>query len=291
MLDAYCNGMSHVDLAKKSIQLGVITSVFLVLIKAIAWYATGSLSLCASMADSLMDAFTSFALFHALKYSDVKFDKEHNFGHEKVEGVVSIFQCLIIFYSGIKILTEAYEAFGQPQEIQNTALGIAIMIISTFAVYQLLYFQNYAASKTDSMLVKGDSLHYLSDFCMNIGVIASLVLSQFCGYIDVIFGACVGTYIVYSVCLIMKNAIIDLMDEALPDATQEKIRNTILSVDGVQKIKLLRTRSAGMKKYIEARIQIKSDLTFAESCKISDEVEKELSKLYEKVDIIVKPEL
>ncbi|MBE6446968.1 MAG: cation transporter [Alphaproteobacteria bacterium] len=291
VLDLYCRNMNHVDLAKKSVQLGVITSVFLVLIKVTAWYVTGSISLCASMTDSLMDAFTSFALFQALRYSNVKFDKEHNFGHEKVEGVVSIFQCLIIFYSGIKILTEAYEAISQPQEIQNTAWGIAIMIVSTIAVYQLLYFQNYAASKTDSMLVKGDSLHYLSDFCMNLGVIASLILSKFFGYVDVVFGSAVGLYILYSVSLIMKNALIDLMDEALPEAAQKKIKQIVADVDGVKEIKLLRTRSAGMKKYIEVRIRVDANLNILEACKITREVECQLSGLYEKLDVLVKPEV
>ncbi len=291
ILDNYFKNVTHVELAKKSVQLGVITSIFLVVIKFIAWFTTGSISLQASMTDSLLDALTSFFVFHALKYSDIKFDEGHNFGHEKVEGVVAIFQCLLIFYSGWMILHEAYEALSEPNQIQNTAIGIIVMIISTLAVYQLIYFQNYVAYKTESILVKGDSLHYMSDFFMNIAVITSLILSNFFSLIDVIFGVVVGCYVLYNAFIIMRNALIDLMDESLPKAVQDKIKDVICSVDGVLEIKLLRTRSAGMKKYIEARIKVNSDLSLLEANKITDEIEKKLSKLYEKIDVTVKAEI
>ncbi len=291
ILDVYSKKMSHVELAKQAVQLGVFTSIFLVLIKFSAWIATNSISLQASMADSLLDALTSFLVFHAMKYSDVKFDDEHNFGHEKVEGIVSIFQCLLVFYSGIMILKEAYETIGDPQPIQNTSVGIAVMIVSTIAVYQLIYFQKYVASKTESILVKGDSLHYLSDFCMNLGVIASLVLSRFFTFIDIIFGVVVGCYVLHSAFLIMKNALIDLMDSSLPKATQQKIKEIILSKKEVIEIKLLRTRSAGMKKYIEARIKLNSNLKLNEVDKITQDIESSLSELYEKVDVIIKAEI
>ncbi len=291
ILDNYFKNVTHVELAKKSVQLGVITSIFLVVIKFVAWFTTGSISLQASMTDSLLDALTSFFVFHALKYSDIKFDEGHNFGHEKVEGVVAIFQCLLIFYSGWMILHEAYETLSEPNQIQNTAIGIIVMIISTLAVYQLIYFQNYVAYKTESILVKGDSLHYMSDFFMNIAVIASLILSKFFSLIDVIFGVIVGCYVLYNAFIIMRNALIDLMDESLPKAIQDKIKEVIYSVDGVLEIKLLRTRSAGMKKYIEARIKVNSDLSLLEANKITNDIEKKLSKLYEKIDVTIKAEI
>lgn len=290
MLDSCFADLNHVELANKSVSLGVITSVFLVIIKFVAWYVTGSISLQASMTDSLLDALVSFLVFHALKYSDVKFDDDHNFGHEKVEGIVSIFQCLIIFYSGIMILREAYEAWLNPEPIQNTSVGIIIMIVSTFAVYQLIYFQKYVALKTDSMLVKGDSLHYLSDFCMNLGVITSLMISNFFAYVDIVFGTIVGAYVLYSAFLIMKNALIDLMDHSLSLELKQKITDTIESVPEVKGISILRTRTAGMKKYIESCVKVDEHISIADADKITKEVEAKLSQLFEKVDIMIKAE-
>ncbi len=290
ILDRWFSGYDHVELAKKSVSLGVMTSVFLVIIKFIAWRVTGSISLQASMTDSLLDALVSFLVYHALKYSDIKFDDNHNFGHEKVEGVVSIFQCLIIFYSGIMILHESYEAWSDPQPIQNTMIGIIIMLVSTVAVYQLIYFQKYVARKTSSVLVKGDSLHYLSDFCMNLAVIGSLLLSNFFAHVDIIFGSVVGIYVLYSALQVLRNALMDLMDEALPKSIRNKIVKEILAVSGVKEIKVLRTRSAGMKRHIEAIIGVDRDTSLENADDITKNVEKNISKLFAKVDILVKAE-
>lgn len=287
LLDSVFKELDNVALAKKSVAFGVWISLFLVLIKMAAWLATDSISLQASMTDSLLDVLSSFIAFHALKYSYIKFDEGHNFGHEKVEGIVAMFQCLLILYSGVMILNEAYEAFTESDHIQNTNIGIIVMIISTFAVYSLIYFQKYVAGRTSSMLVKGDSLHYLSDFCMNLGVILSLVLSKVFPKVDVVFGSVVGIYVLYSAVSILRNALIDLMDESLPKADQKKIRETIESTTGVSSLKLLRTRSAGMKKYIETRIGVDGKISVSDAMKIATSVRDRVSKLYERTDVVV----
>ncbi len=290
VLDIYFNKYSQTELAKSSILLAVGTSIFLVILKGIAWLATSSISMQASVNDSCLDALTSFAAYHALKFSSIKYDVGHNFGHEKVEGIVAIFQCLIIMYSGFIICREAYEIFLNPRHVANTAIGVAVMIVSCIAIYQLIYFQRYVSAKTESMIVMGDSLHYLSDFFMNICIMISLLLSKYFVYVDVVCGLTVGIYVFYNAFIIMKNALRDLMDEALPRKVQEKITKAILSVEGVKDIKILRTRSAGMKKYVESRI-IVENIEMNKADKITKTAEEEVKKIFENVDVIIKAEL
>lgn len=290
LLDTIFRRTSHDELAQKSIAFAVFTSLFLVLIKFVAWIMTNSLSMQASMMDSILDALASFLAYHAAVFATSNYDENHNFGHEKVEGVVAFLQCLLVIYSGIVICKEAYEMFVDPKPVTNSMLGIAVMIVSCVAVYLLVYFQLYATKKTESILVKGDSLHYLSDLLMNIGIIASLVLSQFCMYIDAICGVAVGAYVLYSAVIIIRNALIDLMDEALPKEVQRTIRAIIVGVDGVKEIKLLRTRSAGMKKYIEARVRVDENLSLKDADKIAQSVENSLAVINEKIDTFIKVE-
>jgi ferrous-iron efflux pump FieF len=237
-----------------------------------------------------LDALTSFLAYHALLFSSVSFDKEHNYGHEKVEGIMALFQCLLVIYSGVMVFVEAYETFKEPKPINNEILGVIIMLISCVAVYQLVYFQQYVATKTDSVLVKGDSLHYLSDFMMNICIIISLIASKFIAHIDIICGIAVGGYVLYSATLILKSAVIDLMDESLPEEIQKNIIHVITSVPGVKKIKILKTRSAGMKKYVESRIFVDENISLANANNITNEIESQLKNMFEKVDVIVKAE-
>ncbi len=288
LLDAYFHKYSAIELSKKSIAFGVFISLFLIAIKMIAWLISDSISMQASMNDSILDALTSFAAFHALRVSDINHDENHNFGHEKVEGIAALFQCLVVIYSGLDICHDAYEMLLDPKPITNTTAGLVVMAIACVAVYQLIYFQKYVAAKTESLLVSGDSLHYVSDFLMNICIMVSLLLSTVYVYVDAICGLVVGVYVLYNAVLILKNALIDLMDEALPLAAREKIENTIKSVQGVQKISVLRTRSAGMKKYVEAIIVVDSKLSIEEANNICENTELALKKLWDKVDTFVK---
>lgn len=290
ILDSIFRDATHEILAKKSIALGVITSIFLVIIKFLAWIITNSISMQASMTDSILDALASFIAYHALIFASVNYDENHNFGHEKVEGVVALLQCLLVIYSGIVIWKEAYEMFVEPEPVVNSSVGIIVMAVSCFAVYQLVYFQKYVTAKTESILVKGDALHYLSDLLMNLGIMLSLIVSRFFIYIDAICGLAIGSYVLYNAAVVIRNALIDLMDEALPESVRDKIRKVILSVDGVIDIKLLRTRSAGMKKYVEATVFVDNKLSLVEADGISSEVKSALAVIGEKIDILVKVE-
>jgi ferrous-iron efflux pump FieF len=188
------------------------------------------------------------------------------------------------------IVVEAYETLKEPKPIANEMVGVIIMMISCIAVYQLVYFQQYVAQKTDSVLVKGDSLHYISDFMMNICIIVSLIASKFFAYVDIVCGVAVGGYVLYSAALILKSAVIDLMDESLPPKTQKNITDVITSVAGVKRIKILKTRSAGMKKYVESRVVVNRAISLEEANNITSEIESRLGSMFEKIDVIIKAE-
>lgn len=291
ILDLHFGHYSHAKLARSSVLLAVVTSIFLIMLKVAAWLATSSISMQASMNDSILDAFSSFVAYHALKYSSVKFDREHNFGHEKAEGIFALFQCLVVMYSGYVIFREAYEFVLNPEPVANTAVGVVIMIISCIAVYQLLYFQNYVALKTESLVVRGDSLHYISDFFMNICVMLSIFLSKYFVYVDAVCGVTVGGYVFYNAYLILRSALRDLMDEALSSKIQAKIERMIMSIEGVKAINVLRTRSAGMKKYVEARIMVSKNISALKATEITIAVEDKICDMFDNVDVIIKPEV
>lgn len=291
LLDARFRCYTHSELARSSILLAVFTSIFLIAIKLGAWVYTNSLSLQASMNDSCLDAIASFVAYHALRYSAVTFDHEHNFGHEKVEGIFAIFQCIMVMYSGYVICREAYEFFLEPSPIENTTVGILVMIISCLAVYQLLYFQNYVGTKTESLVVKVDSLHYVSDFFMNICVMLSVFLSKYFVFVDIVCGVTVGAYVFYNAYCILRSALKDLMDEALPNNLRKEIIAAIEGVEGIKGIKVLKTRSAGMKKFVEARVVVKGEISAKEAYEISKEAEHAVKGLFDNVDVIVKTDV
>jgi ferrous-iron efflux pump FieF len=245
----------------------------------------------ASLMDSILDALSSFLAYHALKFANIPYDKKHNFGHEKAESLMALFQCLLVIYSGVTIYREAYKMFLNPQPIEYTEVGVVVMIISCFAVYQLIYFQMYVVSKTGSLLVKGDFLHYVSDFLMDICIMISLLLSRYFVYIDVLCGVTIGSYVLYNAFLVIKSALVSLMDTALPTEIQEKIVKIIESTGKVKRIKTLRTRSAGIKKYVESRIIVDKEMSLTDADCLTQKIESEIAQIFGKSDITVKAEI
>lgn len=291
ILDLRFKNYSHSRLAKSSVLLAVFTSAFLILIKLVAWLITNSISMQASMSDSCLDAISSFVAYHALRYSSVKFDHEHNYGHYKVEGIFAIFQCLVVMYSGYIICREVYESFINPSPIENSSVGIWVMVISCFAVYQLLYFEYYVGQKTGSLVVQVDFLHYISDFFLNICVMLSVFLSKYFVFVDVVCGLTIGIYVFYNAYTILLSALRDLMDESLPNDVQHKIKVTIEAVKGVRKLKSLRTRSAGMKKFIEAKVFVDAEISAQKAYEISQAAEKAVEQIFEDADVVVQTEV
>ncbi|MDR1362064.1 MAG: cation diffusion facilitator family transporter [Holosporaceae bacterium] len=290
LLSAYFKDSSGERLARVSVVFAVWISLFLIATKMVAWIITDSVSMRASLNDSCLDAFSSFVALHALNFSHVRYDAEHNFGHEKVEGVVAILQCLIVAYSGFAVFYDSYEIFLHPKPVENTGVGIVVMIVSCLAVYLLLYLQRYVALRTGSLIVKGDSLHYLSDFLSNICVAASLALSKVFVYMDIICGVVICCFVMYNAFKIFRSAISDLMDESLSPKVRREIEQVILNVNGVKSLKILKTRSAGMKKYVESIIGVDGSCALVEADKISKNAEGSVKKLLGNVDVLVKAE-
>jgi ferrous-iron efflux pump FieF len=289
-LDSYFKNSTQERLAKVSVVFAVLVSVFLIIIKMAAWLITNSISMQASLNDSCLDALASFIAFHALNFSNVSYDDVHNFGHEKVEGIVAIFQCMIVAYSGLVIFRESYEMFLHPKPVENTEVGIAVMAVSCVSVYLLLYLQRYVAIRTDSLIVKGDSLHYLSDLLTNLCVTISLILSNTFIYIDILCGLTVCCFVMYNVYVIFRSALSDLMDESLSPKIRQEIEQAILSTDGVKSLKILKTRSAGMKKYVESIVGVDHAFSIVEADKVSKNVEHGVKRLLGNADVIVKTE-
>ncbi|MDR3151690.1 MAG: cation diffusion facilitator family transporter [Holosporaceae bacterium] len=289
-LDSYFKNSTQEHLAKVSVVFAVLVSVFLIIIKVAAWLITDSISMQASLNDSCLDALSSFIAFHALNFSNVRYDDVHNFGHEKVEGIVAIFQCIIVAYSGLLIFRESYEMFLHPKPVENTGVGIAVMAVSCVSVYLLLYLQRYVAIRTDSLIVKGDSLHYLSDLLTNLCVAISLILSNTFIYMDVLCGLTVCCFVMYNVFVIFRSALSDLMDESLPQKIRQEIELAILATDGVKSLKILKTRSAGMKKYVESTVGVDHNFSIVEADIVSKNAECDVKKLLGNADILIKVE-
>lgn len=268
----------------------VAVACLLILLKAFGWWVTHSVSLQASLIDSLLDAIASIinmiAVYHALKPADA----EHRFGHGKAESLAALGQAIFIGASSLWLLHEAQERFMMHEPIESTHIGLMVMVIAIVVTIILVAYQQYVVKKTKSNAIAADMLHYKSDLLINAAVVISLLSADFfhMDLIDPIFGLCIGLYILWTAWQITRQAFNVLMDRELDDEERKKILSIIHSHPEVLGVKDLRTRSSGLHQFFQLRLIMKSNLPLQDADLVADEVETEVIKAYPNSQVMIR---
>lgn len=266
----------------------VSVAVFLIIVKLIAWGRSDSVSLLATLVDSILDAFASIINLIAVRHALTPADKEHRFGHGKAEALAGLSQSLFIAGSSLFLLLEAAQTFFNPTDIKNAFAGIAVMCVSIVATLVLVSFQYYVIRKTQSVAIKADALHFKSDILVNIAVILALWLSTFgLNLFDPIIGGMIACYILYCAWGIVSLSLDQLMDHELSDEVRANIKKVVLSHSQAQGMHDLRTRHSGSMTFIQFHLEIEDHLTLIQAHNATDEIEQMLLQTYPESEIII----
>jgi ferrous-iron efflux pump FieF len=263
-------------------------AIFLIGAKLIAWNASDSVSLLATLIDSMLDALASIINLVAVRHALTPADKEHRFGHGKAEALAGLSQSLFIAGSAGFLLVEAVRRIFNPSQVESIELGIVVMVISIVATLLLLAFQQHVIRKTNSTAIRADALHYRTDLLVNGSVIFALVLATvgWNGF-DGVFAAVIGVYILYSAREIIVTSYDHLMDRELPDEDREKIKALVLEHPSARGLHDLRSRHSGTMTFIQLHLELDDDLSLLEAHKISDEVEENIQSAFPGSEVII----
>lgn len=267
----------------------VATASVLIVVKFVAWEATGSLSLLAALIDSVLDMAASVINLIAVRHALTPPDKEHRFGHGKAEPLAALGQAAFICGSALFLVFEAIDRLIRPASIEHGNIGLAVMVFSIVATLALVTFQRYVIARTRSLAIAADSLHYRGDILMNVAVIVALLLSVHLGwlYIDPLFGLGIAAYIVYNAWLIGRGALNMLMDRELPEDERARIRDLILAHPEVQGLHDLRTRASGPHFFIQCHVEMDGELRLWDAHVVADRIEKQLMEAFPGAEVII----
>jgi ferrous-iron efflux pump FieF len=277
------------DILKRATYASVATAVLLIIIKIIAFFITNSVALLSSLVDSSLDLIASLIILYAVAHSLRPADKEHRFGHGKAEPLAGLAQSAFITGSSLYLCFEAVNRLFFPVVVEKGAVGIIVMLVSTVLSMALVAYQRYIIKRTGSLAIKADSLHYMNDIAINIGVVVALILSSYLGwlYADPIIAVFIAVVIMYSVWKIAKQSLTQLMDTELPDHEREKIKAIAMKYPEVHGIHDLRTRASGQLRFIQAHLELDGEITLNEAHRIADRVEQDIRDAFPKADVII----
>jgi len=275
-------------LLRLATRASLATAILLVIIKLGAWFITGSVSMLASLIDSIMDALASFINLLAVGYSLVQADNEHRFGHGKAEPLAGLAQATFIAGSALFLLLHAIDRLQHPQPLTHLTVAISIMIFSIVATSLLITFQRYVIRCTHSTAIRADSLHYVTDMLTNITILVALVLAAY-GWpaVDPLFAIGIAIYILYSAWRIGYEAFQLLMDHELPAEIQQSIQAIALAHEEVQGVHDIRTRQSGQTRFIQMHIELAANMSLLKAHAIAKQVEVEVLAAVPNAQVII----
>jgi ferrous-iron efflux pump FieF len=275
-------------LLKLATTASVATALLLIVGKAVAWLLTGSISVLASLVDSLMDAAASLINLVAVRVALQPPDEEHRFGHGKVEPLAALAQAAFIAGSAVFLMLHAIDRLMHPRPVEDVAVGLIVMGFAVAATAALLLIQRHVIRRTRSTIVRADSLHYTTDLLTNLGTIAALALTHF-GWmaLDPLFGILVAIYICYGAWHIGHDAFHQLIDRELPDEVRARVKQLARAEPLVRGLHDLRTRQSGAMEIIQLHLELDANLTLGEAHAATERVEQAIREAFPLADVII----
>lgn len=276
-------------LMRRATNLAIAVALILIVIKFAAGLYTGSVALLSSLVDSVLDlgasVINAIAVRHALRPADM----HHRFGHGKAEGIAGLAQGAIIFGSAAFIIFQSAARLVEPREIENTQIGIGVMIFSIALTGLLVLYQRHVIRKTGSIVIAADSLHYKGDLLINLAVIVGLLLAGYGGftYADPLFAIGVAAYLAWGAWGIWRASTDVVMDRELPAGDQKLIEDVVMGHPKVISMHDMRTRSAGNTAFLQFHVELASDISLMAAHDISDEIEDSLREKFPGAEIII----
>ncbi|MFJ5418456.1 CDF family cation-efflux transporter FieF [Pectobacterium carotovorum] len=266
------------------------TAVALVLfiMKVFAWWHTGSVSLLASLVDSLVDIAASLVNLLVVRYSLQPADTEHAFGHGKAESLAALAQSMFISGSALFLILTGLQHSLEPQTLHAPEVGMWVTLIALVATLLLVSFQRWVVKRTHSQAVRADMLHYQSDLLMNGAILVALALSwKGITRADSLFALGIGGYILYSALRMGYDAVQSLLDRALPEDEHRAIAEVIVNWPGIRGSHALRTRRSGPTRFIQLHLEMDDALPLVQAHQIADDLEQALREQFPGADIII----
>ncbi len=253
------NAAAENTLAMKVSGVSIAINLILSILKLIAGIVAHSGAMISDAVHSASDVGSTFIVMIGVALSGKKPDKEHQYGHERMECVSSIILSGLLFATGLGIGLGGLENILKSTQGKNIAipgtLALAAAVLSVVVKEWMFWYTRGAAKKVNSGALMADAWHHRSDAMSSIGAFVGILGARM-GFpiLDPLASVIICLLIVKAAVDIFKDAVDKMVDRSCDEKTEEKMRESILKVDGVQHIDLLHTRLFGSRIYVDIEI-------------------------------------
>ena len=254
--------------------VSIVINLLLFVVKIVLGLSIKSVSLIADAVHTLADSGTSAVVIIGFKIARKPSDKEHPFGHGRMESIAALVVSVLLFMAGVELVEKSIHAIVKPHS-STAPTSVILVILATIVIKELMSRFSYQLGEIiDSQALKADALHHRSDVIATALVVVALIATRF-GYnnIDGIMGVGVSLIIFYSAFSIAKEAVNPLLGEAPSKETIKEIENLALAYEGVSGVHDVIFHKYGQTGIISLHIEVSDKDSASKLHELAEQVE------------------
>lgn len=269
----------------------IIGNVALSVLKLFAGIWAHSSAMISDAIHSASDVFSTIIVIIGIKLAAKEPDKEHPYGHERMECVAAIILSMILFITGLGIGMEALETIldGNYDSIQVPGmLALVAAIVSIVSKEAMYWYTRYHAKRIDSGALMADAWHHRSDALSSIGALIGIGGAMM-GFpvMDAVASLVIFAFVVKAAYDIFMDAIDKMVDKSCDDETEQQIFDCVMKNEEVMGIDMLQTRIFGNKIYVDVEILVNGTYTLQRAHEIAEDVHDDIEENFPKVKHIM----
>ena len=271
--------------------VSIVGNLALSLLKLFAGIFAHSAAMISDAIHSASDVFSTIVVIIGVHLSSKESDKEHPYGHERLECEAAIILAMVLFITGLGIGIEAAKNILQGNYASLQVPGIAALIAAIISIVSkeaMYWYTRFYAKKIDSSALMADAWHHRSDAFSSVGALIGIAASRM-GYpiMDSVASLVIFVFITKAAFDIFQDSMDKLVDHSCDEETERAMKACVLRHEDVLGIDLLHTRIFGNKIYVDIEIEADASYTLREAHEIAEAVHDSIEKEFPKVKHIM----
>ena len=276
---------------KRTALISVFAAIFLTGFKLVIGLLTGSLGILSEALHSGLDLVAAVITYFSVRVSDKPADREHNYGHGKVENLSALLETMLLLITCVWIIYEAVERLSSNNtKIEVTVWSYIVVVSSIIIDINRSRMLHKVAKKHNSQALEADALHFSTDIWSSAVVLLGLICAHFGFFFADSIAALVVALIVLVVSYRLGRQAIDILIDKAPTGAHEKVESTLAKYAEVKHYHNIKVRTAGADTFIKLTILLEPDTSLRSVHELCDQIEDELKAIIPRCEVYIHAE-
>ncbi|MBT6208098.1 MAG: cation transporter [Francisellaceae bacterium] len=276
--------MEDTQKIKQVALLSIAFSVIVLLLKFMAYWYTGSVSVLSDALESFVNVASTSLSYAIIIVAKAPADKNHPYGHDKAEYFASGGEGVLIVLAAVTIFAYSIEKLLHGYELASINSGILIAVFAALINAIIAKILLKTSNKYKSIALEANARHIITDIWTTVVVVTGLVIIKFfptLSWIDPILALLLSLFIFYTGAKLIKSSVDGLMDISLPN--DEILTITSIIQEAIPNdccIESMRTKYQGSKRFVDFKLIVSGEMSVKNSHAICDLVEEAINKIF-----------